>query len=145
MDTGAKNICYITTVLEDPTELALKILQDAAGTKDQKSRYIMKPVPIEVVNKANLKDIMDGAGKLFDRDFLKEPKMFAITSNRLFNNELERESMINALAEMISAKNRGNKTNLKHPELAVIVEVIKGLTMISVVPEISELRMYNLI
>ncbi|EDS36390.1 conserved hypothetical protein [Culex quinquefasciatus] len=92
----------VTTMLEDPTELALKILRDAAETKKQKSPYIIKPVPIEVVTKA------------------------AMIFNRRFNNGLERESTINALAEMISAKNRGNKTNLMHPELAVIVEVIKG-------------------
>uniref|UniRef100_A0A8D8G385 THUMP domain-containing protein 1 homolog n=1 Tax=Culex pipiens TaxID=7175 RepID=A0A8D8G385_CULPI len=144
VDTGAKNVCFITTVLEDPTELALKILRDAAETKKQKSRYILRLMPIEVVTKANLKDIMDGAGKLFDRYFLKEPKTFAIIFNRRFNNGLDRESTINALAEMISAKNRGNKANLKHPELAVIVEVIKGLTLISVVPQFSELRKYNL-
>ncbi|EDS41727.1 THUMP domain-containing protein 1 [Culex quinquefasciatus] len=116
----------VTTMLEDPTELVLKILRDAAETNKQKSRYIRKPVPIEVVTKANLKDIMGGAGKLFDRYFLKEPKTFAMIFNRRFNNGLERESRINALAEMISAKNRDNKTNLMHSELAVIVDVIKG-------------------
>ncbi|EDS35393.1 conserved hypothetical protein [Culex quinquefasciatus] len=103
----------VTTMLEDPTELALKILRDAAETKKQKSRYIIKPVPIEVVTKA------------------------AMIFNRRFNNGLERESTINALAEMISAKNRDNKTNLMHPELAVIVE--------GIVPEFLELRMYNLL
>ncbi|KAL9698943.1 hypothetical protein quinque_002384 [Culex quinquefasciatus] len=58
VDTGAKNICFIT---------------------------------------ANLKDIMDGAGKLFNWYFLKELKTFTIIFNRRFNNELERESTINAL------------------------------------------------
>uniref|UniRef100_A0A1Q3EX62 Putative thump domain-containing protein 1 n=1 Tax=Culex tarsalis TaxID=7177 RepID=A0A1Q3EX62_CULTA len=144
VDTGAKNVCFIKTVLEDPTELALKILRDAAETKKQKSRNILRLMPIEVVTKANLKDIMDGAGKLFDRYFLKEPKTFAIIFNRRFNNGIERESVIDALAEMISSKNRGNKANLKNPELAVIVEVIKGLVLISVVPEFPQLRKYNL-
>lgn len=144
VDTGAKNICFITTVLEDPTELALKILRDAAETKKQKSRNILRLMPIEVVTKANLKDIMDGAGKLFDRYFLKEPKTFAIIFNRRFNNGIDRDSVIKELAEMISAKNRNNKANLKNPELAVIVEVIKGLALISVVPEFSQLRKYNL-
>ncbi|XP_039430343.1 THUMP domain-containing protein 1 homolog [Culex pipiens pallens] len=58
-------------MLGDPTELALKILRDAAETKKQKSLYIIKPVPSEVVTKANLKDILGGAGKLFDRYFPK--------------------------------------------------------------------------
>lgn len=33
VDTRAINNCFITTVLENPTILALKILQDAPGTK----------------------------------------------------------------------------------------------------------------
>ncbi|XP_058831631.1 THUMP domain-containing protein 1 homolog [Topomyia yanbarensis] len=145
VDTGAKNCCFITTILKDPKELALRILRDLAESKKLKSRNILRLMPIEVVTKANLKDIIDAAGGLFDQYFLKEPKTFAIVFNRRYNNGLDRDSVINELAGLISAKNIGNKANLKHPDLAVIVEVIKGLCLISVVPEYYELRKYNLV
>ncbi|XP_058462401.1 THUMP domain-containing protein 1 homolog [Malaya genurostris] len=145
VETGAKNCCFITTVLNDPKELALKIVRDLTESKKLKSRNILRLMPIEVVTKANLKDIIDAAGGLFDRYFLKEPKTFAIVFNRRYNNSIDRDGVINELAGLISAKNIGNKANLKHPELAVIVEIIKGLCLISVVPEYYEFRKYNLV
>ncbi|XP_055628784.1 THUMP domain-containing protein 1 homolog [Toxorhynchites rutilus septentrionalis] len=145
VDSGAKNVCFITTILEDPKELGLKILHDLMETKKLKSRNILRLLPIEAVTRANLKDIMDTAGGLFDKYFLKEPKTFAIIFNRRFNNGLDREDVIKELAGLISAKNAGNKANLKNPELAVIVEVIKGLCLISVVPEYFQLKKYNLV
>ncbi|EDS38081.1 conserved hypothetical protein [Culex quinquefasciatus] len=91
---SSQNICLITTILEDPTKLGLKILRDAAETKKQKNqcRSTSWTAPAS------------------SRYFLKEPKTFAIVFNRRFNNGLERESTINALDEIISAKIRGNKT-----------------------------------
>lgn len=145
VETGAKNCCFITTTLKDPKELALKILRDLNETKKSKTRNILRLMPIEVVTRANLKDIMDGAGALFDKYFLKEPKTFAIIFNRRFNNDIERTKVIEELAGLVSSKNINNKANLKNPDLAIIVEVIKGLCLISVVPEYFQLRKYNLL
>ncbi|KAL9693915.1 hypothetical protein quinque_013200 [Culex quinquefasciatus] len=106
----------------------------------KKSCNILRLMPIDVITKANLKDTIGDAGSLFERYFVRQPKTFVIIFHRRLNNGLERESVITGLAEM----NRDNKANLKHPELAVIVELIKGLTLISIVPQFSQLQMYNL-
>ncbi|XP_053684825.1 THUMP domain-containing protein 1 homolog [Sabethes cyaneus] len=145
VETGLNNCCFITTTLENPRELALKIVYDLVETKQQKSRNILRMLPIEAVTKANLMDIMNTAGALFDKYFLKEPKSFAIIFNRRYNNSLDRTRVINELARIIVGKNPRNKTNLKRPDLAVIVEVIKGMCMISVVPHYYELKKYNLV
>ncbi|XP_055533862.1 THUMP domain-containing protein 1 homolog [Wyeomyia smithii] len=144
VDTGLNNCYFISTILDNPKELALKILNDLAKTRKLKSRFILRLMPIEVVTKANLKDIIDGAGGLFDKYFLGEPKTFAIMFNHRHNNSLDRSKVINELAGLINSKNMCHKANLKQPELAVIVEVIKGLCLISVLPQYYELRKYNL-
>ncbi|XP_062552678.1 THUMP domain-containing protein 1 homolog [Armigeres subalbatus] len=145
VETGAKNCCFITTTLKEPKELALKILRDLHETKKRKSRNILRLMPIEVVTRANLKDIIDASGSLFDKYFLKEPKTFAIMFNKRFNNSIERTEVIEELAGLVASKNIHNKANLKNPDLAIIVEVVKGLCLISVVPDYFLLRKYNLV
>uniref|UniRef100_A0A2M4CIS3 THUMP domain-containing protein n=1 Tax=Anopheles darlingi TaxID=43151 RepID=A0A2M4CIS3_ANODA len=144
VDSGATNCLFIRTTLKEPTALAHKVLQDLSTTRKAKSRFILRMVPIEAVCRANLKDIIDTVGSLSDRHFLKEPKTYAIIYNHRLNNELPRDDVIRELADLISSKNAGNKANLKNPELAVIVEVIKGLCCIGIVPEYYTLRKYNL-
>ncbi|XP_035785112.1 THUMP domain-containing protein 1 homolog [Anopheles albimanus] len=144
VDSGATNCLFIRTTLKEPTALAHKVLQDLSKTRKAKSRFILRMVPIEAVCRANLKDIIDTVGSLSDRHFLKESKTYAIIYNHRLNNELPRDDVIRELADLISSKNAGNKANLKNPELAVIVEVIKGLCCIGIVPEYYALRKYNL-
>ncbi|XP_055601677.1 THUMP domain-containing protein 1 homolog [Uranotaenia lowii] len=145
VETGAKNCCFISTILKDPKELGLHILRALAEKKELKSRFILRMMPIEVVTRANIKDIQNAAGPLFDRYFLKEPKTFSIVFNRRFNNAIQRDEVIDALAKLVSSKNMGNKANLKSPDLAVIVEIVKGLCLISVVPDYFVLRKFNVV
>ncbi|XP_058125590.1 THUMP domain-containing protein 1 homolog [Anopheles ziemanni] len=144
VDSGATNCLFIQTSLENPNEIGYKLMKDLSATKKHKSRFILRMLPIEAVCRANLKDIMDTVGALCDRYFLKEPKSYAIIFHRRLNNELSRDDVIRELADLITAKNAGNKANLKNPDLAVIVEVIKGLCCIGILQEYYQLRKYNL-
>uniref|UniRef100_A0A182WIY7 THUMP domain-containing protein n=1 Tax=Anopheles minimus TaxID=112268 RepID=A0A182WIY7_9DIPT len=145
VESGALNCLFIQTTLPDPNEITYKLMKDLSETKQHKSRFILRMLPIQAVCRANLKDIMDVVGKLSDQYFLKEPKTFAILFNRRLNNDLSRDDVIRELAELIAAKNPGNKANLKSPDLAVTVEVIKGLCCIGILPEYYQLRKYNLV
>jgi tRNA acetyltransferase TAN1 len=53
--------------------------------------------------------------------------------------------MIRELAEMVIKRHPENRADLKHPQLAIIVEVIRNMCCLSVVPEYFELRKYNLL
>ncbi|XP_035916721.1 THUMP domain-containing protein 1 homolog [Anopheles stephensi] len=145
VESGAMNCLFIQTTLPDPNEMAVKLMKDLSATKKHKSRFILRMLPIQAVCRANLKDIIDVVGKLSDRFFLKEPKTYAIVFNRRLNNDLSRDDVIREVAELITTKNAGNKANLKSPQLAVIVEVIKGLCCIGILPEYYQLRKYNLV
>jgi tRNA acetyltransferase TAN1 len=58
---------------------------------------------------------------------------------------VNRDELIRDLAEMIIRRHPGNRADLKHPQLAVIVEVIRNMCCLSVLPEYFELRKYNLL
>lgn len=49
------------------------------------------------------------------------------------------------MAEIINKKNPGNKVDLKNPELAVIIEMIRGVCLMSVAPNYYKFKKYNLL
>jgi tRNA acetyltransferase TAN1 len=46
---------------------------------------------------------------------------------------------------MVVKRHPENRADLKHPQLAIIVEIIRNMCCLSVVPEYFELRKYNLL
>lgn len=42
-------------------------------------------------------------------------------------------------------KNPGNKADLKNPEIAVVVEVIRGICLLSIAPYYYKFKKYNLL
>lgn len=146
IDSGAANCIFIKTTIPNPVELGVRIVRDLNQTKDQKTRHLLRLVPIEIVCKASLDDIVAAAGKIFDKHFLGgEGKTFSIIYNKRYNNSIKRDEIIDKLADLVTLKNCKNKVNLKNPEVSVIVEIIKGLCCLSVVEEYVKLKKYNLI
>ncbi|KAI8126257.1 putative THUMP domain-containing protein 1 [Lucilia cuprina] len=145
VDTGASNCVFIKTTLDDPVAMAGHIVKDIAATKQQKTRHLLRLVPIDAVCKANDKDIVNTAGQLCDKYFLKEPTTFSIVFNKRFNNDINRDQMIREIADLIHAKNIKNKVDLKHAKRSLVVEVIKGLCCLSVVDDYMAMKKYNLV
>lgn len=146
IDTGVANCIFIKTTVPDPLGLGLKIVRDFAKTKVQKTRYLLRLVPVEVVCKANLTDILAAAEPLFEKHFKNgEAKTFAINYNKRHNKNIDRSEMIDKLADLVSQKNCKHSVNLSNPDVSVIVEIIKGLCCLSVVEEYIQLKKYNLI
>lgn len=58
---------------------------------------------------------------------------------------MNRDDLIRDLAEMVVTRHPENRADLKHPQLAIIVEIIRNMCCLSVVPEYFELRKYNLL
>lgn len=144
VETGTSNCIFIKTNLPSPEELTTAIIKDLTTTKVQKTRHVLRLLPIMATCKANLPDIMECAGKLFDKYFLKEASTFAIIFNKRFNSSVSRELIIKELAELIVLKNNDNKADLKNPSLCIIVEVIKGICLLSIVDNYFLYKKYNL-
>lgn len=145
VDTGLKNVIFIRSTLPDPLELVTKIVTELDRTKQQRTRYLLRLLPIEVVCKAYMNDIKQKANVMLEKYFAQDPKTFSIVFNRHSNNNIQRDEIIEDLAEIINKKNPGNKADLKNPELAVIVEVIRGVCLLSVAPNYYKFRKYNLL
>lgn len=145
VDTGAKNMIFITSTLPNPLELVTKILTKLDATKEQCTRYLLRLLPIELICKAYMDDIRTKASTLLEKYFAQEPKTFSIVFNRRNNNSIKRDEIIEDLAEIILKKNPGNKADLKNPEIAVVVEVVRGVCLFSIAPNYYKLKKYNLL
>lgn len=143
--TGASNCVFIKTALRDPQKLAVHIIRDVAETRKPITRNVLRFVPVEAVCKANLFDIKNAAGQLFDKYFLNvPPTTYSIVYNKRCNNDLNRDEIIRELADLVDGKNREHKVDLKNGNLAVLVEIVKGLCCLSVLPDYMKLKKYNL-
>ncbi|CAG9560556.1 unnamed protein product [Danaus chrysippus] len=144
VETGASNCIFIKTNLPSPEELTTAIIKDLCATKVQKTRHVLRLLPIMATCKANLPDIMESAEKLIDKYFLKKPSTFAVIFNKRFNSSASRDLIIKELADLIVLKNGENKADLKNPSLCIIVEIIKGICLLSVVDNYYLFKKYNI-
>lgn len=145
VETGASNCVFIKTNLPNPEELGTSIFNDLLLLKVQKTRHLLRLVPIMSTCKANLPDIMECAGKLFDKYFITNSCTFAVVFNKRFNNSVSRELVIKELADLVILKNNDNKADLKNPHYSIIVEIIKGMCLLSILKNYYNFKKYNLI
>ncbi|CAH0407811.1 unnamed protein product [Chilo suppressalis] len=143
VETGASNCIFIKTNLPSPEEVTTAIIKDLFTTRIQKTRHVLRFLPVMATCKANLPDIMECAGRLFDKFFLKESATFAVIFNKRFNSSVSRDLVIKELAEMVVMKNADNKADLKNPTLCIIVEIIKGICLLSIVKNYFKYKKYN--
>ncbi|XP_012283361.1 THUMP domain-containing protein 1 homolog [Orussus abietinus] len=145
VDTGAKNVIFIRSSLPNPLEVVSTIIKELDETKKQHTRFLLRILPIEVVCKANMNDINAKADVLFQKYFSQEPKTFCIVFNRHSNNSMNRNDVIEDLAKLVVKKNPDNKADLKNPEIAIVVEVIRGFCLLAIAPDYYKYKKYNLL
>ncbi|XP_024872990.1 THUMP domain-containing protein 1 homolog isoform X2 [Temnothorax curvispinosus] len=145
INRGVVNVVPLTSTLPNPLELVTKIVSKLDTTKEQCTRYLLRLLPIEVVCKAYMDNIKVRASDVFEKYFAQEPKTFSIVFNRRSNNSIKRDEIIEDLAEIILRKNPGNKADLKNPDIAVIVEAIRGICLLSIAPNYYKFKKYNLV
>lgn len=144
VETNVTNCIFIKTTLANPNELGVRIVRDIAETKKRKTRLLLRFWPVDAVCRANVNDIKNAAGQLFDKVFLNaEPTTYSIAFNKRHNNSVDRMDVIQELAKLVDFKNSAHKVDLKTPKITVVVEVIKGLCCISVLPDYFKLKKYN--
>lgn len=143
--TGVHNLCFIKTSLDNPVELSKAIVNYFADPNSEKIylKSILRLLPIEVICKANIEDIKNAAGNLFDKYFLGEPTTFSIAFNKRFN-EMHRDEIIKELADLVITKNVNHKVDLSNAKHTVIVELLKGQCFLSVVPGYLAHKKHNL-
>ncbi|XP_045566577.1 THUMP domain-containing protein 1 [Salmo salar] len=145
MDSGANNVIFIKTKNLDPDKLVHHILSDLHITKKNKSRVILRMLPVSGTCKAFQED-MDKFLSVFLEPWFKAPNQgsYQIAFKARNSSHNKRDDIIKALAGLVGKMNPKNKVDLTTPELTIIVEVIKSVCCVSVVRDYTLYRKYNL-
>jgi tRNA acetyltransferase TAN1 len=98
-------------------------LKEIVASEPWQVRYILRVLPIQVVVPTRLDTISDATEKLISKI---GQDTFRITVEKR-HNSLRSMQIINSIAERIS-----NKVNLENPDWVILVQVLGGLTGVSV-------------
>ncbi|XP_056136693.1 THUMP domain-containing protein 1 [Lampris incognitus] len=144
LDSGANNVVFIKTLNLEPEKLVHHILSDLHTTKKKKSRVILRMLPVSGTCKAFQED-MEKYLTTFLEPWFKTPNhaTYQVAFKARNSSHNKREEIIKSIAGLVGKLNPKNKVDLTNPELTVIVEVIKVVCCISVVPDYTLYRKYN--
>ncbi len=120
---GISGVIVAKTVL-DPFE-AIRKLREILLDRPYEFRYLLRILPVEKVAKTDIDEITSIISELSSR--IGENETFRVTVEKRFT-----EISGNALIEAVAA-NIKRKVNLSNPDKIVLIEIVGGLTGISVV------------
>lgn len=146
LETGAHGNMFlkINDKSIDPVTLGTTIIEDLYNTKQQKTIHLLRLIPVEITCKAYLDDIGKAFEPLLFKHFSGEPTSYCIVFNKRNNNNLNRMEVIEFIALLIKEKNFFHSVNLSQAALTIVVEVIKSVCCLSVLPHYQKYKKYNL-
>lgn len=145
IESGAKNLLFIKTKIDNHAELIDKLIFDLINEKQPQTRFLLKMIPIHVVCKARVDDIKLHMQPLLENSLKEKPNTFGIAFNSRNNDSLSKDDVIRVVAEMVQNMDKNIKVYLAQPELSVIIEVIKGFALLAVIKNFVKNKRYHLI
>nr|CAG4644405.1 EOG090X0GPG [Lepidurus arcticus] len=144
VESGANNCIFIKTTVESPTAMVNSILEDIKTTGQQKSRFLIRLLPIEATCKGNLEDITRSVEPLIETHF-PDVKTFSILFRVRNNNQMKRDEVIAAVAQMVTKRFPDIKPNLNDPDKSIIIEIVQKHVCLGVVSRYFDFAKYNIL
>lgn len=120
--TGISGVVVAKTTLE-PIEAVGK-LRGILNERSYEFRYLLRVIPVEIVVHTDLEQIQNAVKELSPK--IAENETFRITVEKRFNT-ISSKDIIEA-----SAKDLKRKVNLSNPDKILLIEVVGGLTGLSI-------------
>jgi len=147
LNSGVDNVLFFKTKLKDPVKLSLNIMDDIISCGEQKTKFLLRFVPIEGTCKAHEENVKEVLKKLLKRHFTSEvKKSYSVVFKARCNNDFKREMAINIVGDIIKELSPNSKVEFKTPDLVIMVEVMKSNCCLAVLPKyFHTYKKYNLI
>lgn len=143
--TNCKNVLFIRCTDDVcPLEISKSIFEDIADTKNQKTRYLLRFIPIIDTCKASIESIIKSLETIIiDQD--DGPKTYMVHCKIRNNNSVLKLEIISKVAELVKEKKSNWKVNFDTPDITVAIEIINKIACITFLPDLNRLCKYNLI
>jgi tRNA acetyltransferase TAN1 len=146
MQTGVQNVLFFKTTLRNPVNFALGILNDIRTSGEQRTRFLLRLIPIEQTCKAYEDNVKEAMQKIALKHFKeKTAKSYAILFKSRCNQDFSKETAIKIIGNVIKDINPNAKVEYKTPDLVIMVEVMKSNCCLSILPDYYGYKKYNLI
>lgn len=148
MDSGAKHCIFIHTTVDDPCHLVHHILNEAYTRKLQKSRYILRFLPVSATCRARIETIVETTEQLLllhpDLGFGCAGGSFCVMVKIRNSNQVTQTEVIQKIVAKAREMNDNNAGNMQNPDFFIIVDVIKTTCCLSIVKDYFKFKKYNL-
>ncbi|KAJ2441454.1 hypothetical protein IWW46_003502, partial [Coemansia sp. RSA 2440] len=119
------------------------IFAELSVTKQRKTRFTGRLIPVKVTTTSKLDAIVKGATQVAHALLAEdaEPTTFALVVNIRYCDDLKRDDVILAVAAPLDVK---HKVDLKNARYTLVIEVFKSMATIGLVENYNALRRLNL-
>lgn len=136
--------------MQNPYEVANAIFNDIKSTQQQKTRNLLRLIPVSCTCQASLDRIKESIVCELDAYLLSHPdsadnSKYTILFKARNNNQLSRTVILPSLVSSIGEKLPKLQADYKDPVLFVLVNVLQTKCCISVVNDYTKFCRYNLI
>lgn len=147
MNTGVQNVLFFKAKLKDPVQFSIAIMDEIIASGEQKTRFLMRLVPIEATCKAYEENIKENAQKLLAVHFSNELKnSYSVVFKSRCNQDFTKDNAIKIIGDIIKELSPDSKVEYKTPDLVIMVEIMKGNCCLGILPKyFDRYKKYNLI
>ncbi|XP_071742872.1 THUMP domain-containing protein 1 homolog [Lepeophtheirus salmonis] len=133
--------------LLDPLPIATRIIESIQKDGQQRTRYLIRLIPIHTTCKAFSGSIQASVGELIGKLNLKALSLtYCVVFKTRYNNNLTQIEALKAVNEAVKKETDGKWTiKLKESDYAIVLEVITSYCCIGILPKYFQLKKYNLI
>lgn len=148
-DSGCRGLVFVGIRHEiDPVPFIKRAMQLMSSKEgDSKIKWpretvIERIVPMQRTCSATIPNLLETIKPMIEEHLSenKEPTTWGIVTHHRNNKEINRKSVIDAVAVLVPPK---HPVNLSSPSITVIVEIIKSTCCITLTPDFHSLAKYN--
>ena len=127
----------------DPVQLADRVMEEAIASQRSCAPHVVRILPVQTTCSAHVGNITQAAAALLGA-LRGSEDTYAVQWRRRCNTGIDKMEVINAVAAAVSAVAPKARVDLAAPAAAVMVDVMKTVCCVSVLPDWRRVQSYNL-
>jgi len=146
VDSGANNVLFIKTTVDDPSTLTHSIFSQVYESRTCKSRFIMRMLPVSGTCKVHSQEVINNLAKTVLKPFFDVPHSpsFCILFKARNNAKISKRDIHVNFGDIINKMNALSCVEFKDPDVVINVDVIRNICCISIVKDFYKFKKYNL-
>ncbi|CDP08512.1 unnamed protein product [Coffea canephora] len=147
LDSGCNGVVFVQMRKRDddpnPKDIVQYMMTSLASTRKHMSRFMLRVLPIELSCYASEEEIVRAIKPFIAKYFpveAQKPHKFAVLYEARANTGIDRTKIIDAVAKSVPSP---HKVDLSHPDIHIVVQIVKTVCLIGLVEKYKELAKFN--